>query len=1200
MSQETNSQSQRTSQEGIRARPEVVVTAFVSLLRNDENHFSADTARFFENSDSFDSKIMEKIIQLIQDHGLILPDEELRSYVSELHAKKSTSQTPATTSNNNNNNDQIENIISDLCLNSHLFLRAMLDFGRPSDLVKQYTDREWALIHVVQERRAFVVIDGALVRLYVGGIRDDALTIGKALTANAPDQEAFAAVALLLAKIVSIDAVDESVVADAAGNASNDDPEWTIRKILPSQKGGVSAASSRLSVALAQSLPLRRFLASSQRLTIGDFIRRQYAAAENTVLKKQFDTARDNDHRNFAVAMTDATQRAFDDRHVLTPVAVPATVVGGHDQPAVFSDDSAPRLIVGPSGGGKTFGALALQPISNGRIFSDVGADAFATGLDGRSNFFFSWDNLIEDATKKIITKQDALVALGVHFLKNKSFDELLSEAKNNNNNNEKLIDELTARKLWTFLTNLLLVRDGLCSFVLIHIIVRALASNSGAREKMDQGKMQAFVGNLARDDNTNTSNNNNNNNNNNLAALLDSCIDWNGIHRSIERACDAELVEDPQRCGDLFLILDEIGQYPFFMRGLISCWDQLKPILKTKLLYMSMSSKLFLIGVGTGAQDVGSRNGPVIEMCTIDSRAVFLKQLKHFMAVEPKAKNPGLGHFAECLFDFMYVKVEAKSTSATRNSKINKKNNKNNNNNNNHNNNNDNNQDAAAAADESPDTSTNEIEGRTYGSRRGVNVPLERFGQLVTNPRCAALAIQLIEAAFSNAPARSQQEASSKQPVWLWNPATVGSCVAGWLPQTISRFSSMSGLARFSDRQRFDIFSLALRVLLCRWNCISDELFNLLLTRCGVLDDTARWVKNVEPVHQVLESSSDGKSFFVIHKQTPRFRMSEAYVVMFLVMSGNYDSFSSGMIVAGLPQYDLFELGVAEYVKLALMLNLADEFPDKSPQQLDRLPDFARMLVENNVCGVKEVQLKQLSYWLGGGSAAAVARLKKDAEEWKQFVQAGNAMVLINGDQEAPFADVVVLVHGFLILIQCKYVQDNNHVQFELEFKKMLEDGKFSDDADEEEQQLKDTNTNESAKKTSTFENETCRQILADCCCLNNNNEDEDDDKSCIDQNLKAKLIACIILKNELTENQQLKINSSPELNGAKRYVFSAFRDQSNSSLSTLYPVLTSSFREKYDDPDRRAVAETLTNRIVDTTVNLAKNFVHQNNQHQ
>lgn len=542
---------------------------------------------------------------------------------------------------------------------------------------------------------------------------------------------------------------------------------------------------------------------------------------------------------------------------------------------------------------------------------------------------------------------------------------------------------------------------------------------------------------------------------------------------------------------GRLVLVLDEIGAASWLLRGLTAVWSALLLPLK-KLLNMSFSSSLVFLACGSGSEnfkpDTVGTSLSTFELLTMNPQNFFAQAL-YSRSWEDSEK----GQFCAVTFNLMFkIKEEKKiqepephQTTMMNNSKGQGSEENNTNDNIQHQNNNDdealvtprnsltselqeqqhqqqrnsfsneippsldgnnNNNNSNAQNNEqllqnenndSVNLSHTAMVGNDkyeFGRLHQVDASMMRYVSLTTrNARCAAIALRIIDQQF---PAGSEI-ALKQRDSWKTTcaPEAIRAQLPMWALKIAAKFAELNGFSELSPSKRLRVLSRALLISISRQKSISEDDEKQLMIKCGILEDSARWV-NEEPKsydnYEALPTEDSGheKIYLIINKRKPRYRMSEAAVALLLTNFGGCYAGSGGGV--GSAYWDLFEQAVADHHALCAALNFASS-SSSGLSTMDHLPPSCRMFYDANVKVTAGVYFAKLDRQLGRNAAT----FSSEFALWTRLVNQGYAVVLINGAR-APFADVIVLTKGALFLTQCKHLADSSRCDAKAEFKKM------------------------------------------------------------------------------------------------------------------------------------------------------------------
>jgi hypothetical protein len=499
------------------------------------------------------------------------------------------------------------------------------------------------------------------------------------------------------------------------------------------------------------------------------------------------------------------------------------------------------------------------------------------------------------------------------------------------------------------------------------------------------------------------------------LSESLDECFDLNAIWTSLNFGDDENCNRFEKR---LFLLVDEIGCVPVFLRGLCSCWRSGLRTFIARMLRVD-EANLLLIAAGTGGEqaltDAASSSSDNYNLLKVDPCQMFA----HSLDVLARDDSHPSRNFCQALQCLLF--------------------------------------------DRDPIDANQPNSLRKWRPRLLLNASTNRFVQLVVNnARCAALALQIISSFFV-----SSDASTFLRMKW---PDVIASLLPAWSLHITCRFARLNGLKGLSAVQRSDAIGSALRIVMSHQSNVDEDSIRDLRVEFGLLEDTAFWVNSSEYKSNLHEHIAEDKAVsktFVCFKSAPRYRISDAFVAMFLL------NYSGGLAAsAGLPCLgvgDLFERAVHEHHLVCVLLNFNGNL---TRQQKDALPPLSKLFADISLSGAHQVMTAQLStdfklcdYGMNDRKSRVIA----EAAKWKTIVQGGGVVSLVNAPCAA-FADLIVLSPGCLFLTQCKYVANGTRVNEQEEFLKMRGLTK---------QEIKAKVQRSSAN----HDNQQTLEILIDCC---------------------------------------------------------------------------------------------------------------------
>lgn len=312
------------------------------------------------------------------------------------------------------------------------------------------------------------------------------------------------------------------------------------------------------------------------------------------------------------------------------------------------------------------------------------------------------------------------------------------------------------------------------------------------------------------------------------------------------------------------------------------------------------------------------------------------------------------------------------------------------------------------------------------------------RFLQLVTNPRCAALAISGMRT-ISTRPLASTA---------TWTKRTARSELPALSVEIGARFGKMHGLAKFEPKDRTELIGAALRCVLTQAAILNETEWKVLANQTGLLADTGFWMRESQfdkcggkfdraiHINPMLHSGPDGeeeKYVYVYRSGSPRFRMSKAHVALLLLAQGSICG--NDFVVAA--DWKLFEAATADYLMLCWILKIPTPnvrtFPVYRQKQDETWSDFFHPCfpqvsyglgaqaasIKSVYRGVLQFALSDLS--LNSTDDNRLKLLQRRKKSWIELIKNGNGLIFENGGG-ASFADVIAVFSNLVIVVQCTY----------------------------------------------------------------------------------------------------------------------------------------------------------------------------------
>jgi hypothetical protein len=313
-------------------------------------------------------------------------------------------------------------------------------------------------------------------------------------------------------------------------------------------------------------------------------------------------------------------------------------------------------------------------------------------------------------------------------------------------------------------------------------------------------------------------------------------------------------------------LIIDEIGKYPNFLRGLCGVWGDLRGSIKNTL--KIAETKFYAIAVGTGAENfevstIGSLPSTyalfVMRSTKHDSEPLVFREL---LSALVKAGNLVAKGVQALLFESPQATPESWQPIIT---------------------------------DE---------------------VTL-RFHELIRNPRCAAIACRLIFKHF---------ETYEGSILDLKGSDAMAPSIRQWLPlwslHIVHKFANNNGLEKYYvSKQAAHVIGKAIAIVRDHVPALDKPLWNQLGVECGLLTDSACKIDKTtfdrEPKrYTVVPIDPIERDKVLVHlSDRPRFRLSDPAVAIFLLMSTPTIVGAAMANQATNTDWSLFEILVADYL---------------------------------------------------------------------------------------------------------------------------------------------------------------------------------------------------------------------------------------------------------------------------------------------
>lgn len=310
------------------------------------------------------------------------------------------------------------------------------------------------------------------------------------------------------------------------------------------------------------------------------------------------------------------------------------------------------------------------------------------------------------------------------------------------------------------------------------------------------------------------------------------------------------------------------------------------------------------------------------------------------------------------------------------------------------------------------------------------------RFLQLVSNPRCASLAIDYMRTIAA------WRLPSTKN----WTSRSVRSNLQDLSFEIATKFCKMNGLSKFEDKT-ISLIGSALYCVLSKATTFTESQRKVLSKMTGLLSDTGFLMKerdfnefekkpnnpferatHVDPLRQPGEDDAEEKYVYVFRRGSARFRMSKAHVALLLLAEGS-DNCGHDVVVAS--DWKIFEAATADYIMLCWILNIpapqTTTFPIYRKNKIffsPCYPEFSYTLdvaqTPTNVYrGILQFGLSDTT--LKMKEQERVTWLDNLKTNWTKLIQEGGGLVFENGGGAA-FADVIAVFQQRIIIVQCKY----------------------------------------------------------------------------------------------------------------------------------------------------------------------------------
>jgi hypothetical protein len=455
-------------------------------------------------------------------------------------------------------------------------------------------------------------------------------------------------------------------------------------------------------------------------------------------------------------------------------------------------------------------------------------------------------------------------------------------------------------------------------------------------------------------------------------------------------------------------IVIDEVGRYPNFLRGLCRVWSQtLRTLLKNKL--MVKQDHLFLIVVGTGAENfqvstVGSLPSSFVlyamRSTKRDSEPLVFRQLLEALV---KKRNRVARSVQTLLF-----------------------------------------------------------ESATNWKPKITDEVTLRFHELIRNPRCAALACRLIYehwmAYYTSFTQVTKDECAQ----------SVRSMLPLWAHQIVIKFANNNGLQPYYEEGKAaHVIGKAIAIVRDHVITLARDTWQQLAVDCGLLTDSVFKISSEKFEREsdryikvpVVEDVDKGvREVFVCLSNQPRFRLSDPAVAIFLLTVTPTISGAAMASQSNNSDWSLFEILVADYLTvcgLSPRLDKADGVSTNNNNQVaidDSAAPGNRFSRPRDIFTVPHDQHRQvhrafltskLEPTIKGNTStddATINNNNNDVEEsikiklerlseLKQELRAlsteleNDLVILINGDK-AEFADVIAVSRNRIFLIQCKYYE--------------------------------------------------------------------------------------------------------------------------------------------------------------------------------